>query len=145
MPPAGRKRPWRGMTGAAWLAGGSPAMPLTGASGWYRSTPRAGQWLKSSCIGFFQLPWMPERVSRLGQWRLRARALQQSSRPGTFTGADLQRYREAWSQPQALRAMLNWYRAAVRKAPRLPVHRPITVPTLLIWGAQDSFLGREMA
>ena len=41
--------------------------------------------------------------------------------------------------------MLHWYRAAVRTPPRLPVQRPITVPTLLIWGARDSFLGREMA
>jgi epoxide hydrolase 4 len=103
------------------------------------------QWLKSAYIGFFQLPWIPELVSRMGHWRLLVRALQQSSRPGTFTTADLEHYRQAWAHPQGYHAMLNWYRAAVRKPPSFPVHRPITVPTLLIWGALDVFLSREMA
>jgi pimeloyl-ACP methyl ester carboxylesterase len=103
------------------------------------------QWLRSAYIGWFQLPWLPELVTRLGRWRLLVRALQQSSHPGTFTPTDLERYREAWSQPQALRAMLNWYRALMRLPPRRPASRPVTVPTLLLWGANDAFLGREMA
>jgi epoxide hydrolase 4 len=103
------------------------------------------QWLRSSYIGMFQLPWLPERLLRPGRWRLLVRALRQSSRPGTFTPTDLERYREAWSQPQALPAMLHWYRALVRRPTRLPISRPIPVPTLLLWGANDVFLGREMA
>jgi pimeloyl-ACP methyl ester carboxylesterase len=103
------------------------------------------QWLRSAYVGWFQLPWLPELVTRLGRGRLLARALRQSSRPGTFTPADLERYREAWSQPHALGAMLNWYRALLRRPPRRPTPRPITVPTLLLWGANDIFLGREMA
>ncbi len=83
-------------------------------------------------------------VSRLGNWRLLALALQQSSRPDTFTTADLERYCQARAQPRAYHAMLNWYRATLRKPPSLPAHRPITVPTLLIWGAKDVFLGREL-
>jgi epoxide hydrolase 4 len=105
---------------------------------------RPAQWLRSAYIGFFQLPWLPELVSRMGHWRLLVRAIQQSSLPGTFTAADLEQYRQAWGQPQAYHAMLNWYRAAVRKPPDLSVYSPITVPTLLIWGAQDIFLHREM-
>jgi pimeloyl-ACP methyl ester carboxylesterase len=103
------------------------------------------QWLRSAYIGWFQLPWVPEVVTRLGHWRLLVRALQRSSRPGTFTPTDLERYREAWSHPQAMRAMLNWYRALGRRPPRFPTHPPIAVPTLLIWGANDVFLGRELA
>jgi epoxide hydrolase 4 len=103
------------------------------------------QWLRSSYIGLFQLPWIPELVTRVGNWRLLVRVLQQSSRPGTFTPTDLERYRQAWSQPQALQAMLNWYRALLRTPSPLPTHQPITIPTLLIWGANDVFLGREMA
>jgi epoxide hydrolase 4 len=103
------------------------------------------QWLRSAYIGVFQLPWLPELVLRLGHWRLLVRVLQRSSRPGTFTAADLERYRQAWSQPQAEHAMLNWYRALLRMPPWLPTHSPITVPTLLLWGANDVFLGREMA
>jgi pimeloyl-ACP methyl ester carboxylesterase len=106
---------------------------------------RPTQWLKSAYIGFFQLPWLPELVSRMGHWRLLVRAIQRSSRPGTFSETDLEQYRQAWAQPQAYRAMLHWYRAVVRKPPRLSVHRPTTVPTLLIWGAQDAFLGLDLA
>jgi pimeloyl-ACP methyl ester carboxylesterase len=40
--------------------------------------------------------------------------------------------------------MLNWYRSVMQKPPRPPDTLRITVPTLLIWGAQDKFLGREM-
>jgi pimeloyl-ACP methyl ester carboxylesterase len=103
------------------------------------------QWLRSAYIGWFQLPWLPELAIRLGRWRLLVHALQQSSDPGTFTPTDLERYRKAWSQPQALRAMLNWYRALMRVPPRRPAPLPVTVPTLLLWGANDVFLGREMA
>jgi pimeloyl-ACP methyl ester carboxylesterase len=103
------------------------------------------QWLRSAYIGWFQLPRIPELVTRLGRGRLLVWALQRSSRPGTFTPTDLESYREAWSQPQALRAMLNWYRALMRMPPRRPTSRPVTVPTLLLWGANDIFLGREMA
>jgi pimeloyl-ACP methyl ester carboxylesterase len=103
------------------------------------------QWLRSAYVGWFQLPWLPELVTRLGRGRLLVRALRQSSRPGTFTSTDLERYREAWSQPHALRAMLNWYRALVRRPPQRPRSGPVTVPTLLLWGANDIFLGREMA
>jgi epoxide hydrolase 4 len=103
------------------------------------------QWLRSAYVGWFQLPWLPELVTRVGRGRLLVRALQQSSRPGTFTPADLERYREAWSQPQALRAMLNWYRALLHRPPQRSTFGPVTVPTLLLWGANDRFLGREMA
>lgn len=41
--------------------------------------------------------------------------------------------------------MLNWYRALVRCRPQLPADPRVTVPTLVIWGAEDRFLGREMA
>jgi pimeloyl-ACP methyl ester carboxylesterase len=41
--------------------------------------------------------------------------------------------------------MLNWYRALLRRPAWLATSRPITVPTLLLWGANDVFLGREMA
>ena len=102
------------------------------------------QWPRSAYIAFFQLPRFPELVSRMDNWRLLVGALQQSSRPGTFTIADQERYRQAWAQPHAYHAMLNWYRALWRKPPSLPAHRPITVPTLLIWGVNDIFLGRDM-
>jgi pimeloyl-ACP methyl ester carboxylesterase len=100
---------------------------------------------RSWYIFFFQLPWLPEASARAGDWRAATAALRATSRPGTFTTADLARYREAWSRPGAYTAMLNWYRAAVRRPPRLPAGPRVGVPTLMIWGARDRFLGRELA
>lgn len=45
-------------------------------------------------------------------------------------------YLEAWSQPGALTAMVNYYRAPSS----LPSTAAIHVPTLLIWGEQDTAL-----
>jgi len=93
---------------------------------------------------FFQLPWIPELVVRRAQWRMLTRMMQGSARPGTFTDSELELYRKAWSQPGAFTAMLIWYRAMFRRPPSPPPRRPIAVPTLLIWGLRDRFLGREM-
>ncbi len=100
---------------------------------------------KSWYIFFFQLPWLPVALGRANHYEMVARSLVGSSRPGTFTDAALDLYREAWAQPRAYDAMLNWYRAVLQRQPqRLPSPR-ITVPTLMVWGAQDKFLGKELA
>jgi epoxide hydrolase 4 len=100
---------------------------------------------KSSYAVFFQLPWLPERALRKNDWALAVKTLRATSRPGTFTDEDLRLYRDAWSQPGAMTAMLNWYRAAARRSSRLGPHLRVTVPTLLLWGARDRALLREMA
>lgn len=100
---------------------------------------------KSWYFFFFQIPWLPEKLARLQDWKSTVQTLQNSSRPGTFTADDLAQYRRAWSQPQAYRSMINWYRAMLQKPSRPPANSRITVPTLLIWGAKDRFLGRELA
>jgi len=107
---------------------------------------------KSWYMFFFQLPWLPELVSRRRNWRMLTGMLLSSSIHGTFSKADLEEYRQAWSQPGAYAGMLRWYRAMMRARPALPspqhgvpVRQPISVPTLLLWGAQDRFLGRELA
>ena len=41
--------------------------------------------------------------------------------------------------------MLNWYRAAVQYPPKLPHNPRILVPTLMVWGTADQFLGQAMA
>jgi pimeloyl-ACP methyl ester carboxylesterase len=104
------------------------------------------QLCKSWYIFFFQIPWLPEALVRANHWRGGLQALRASGRPDTFSDADLERYREAWSQPGAYMAMLNWYRALVQRRPdlQLPSVR-ITVPTLLIWGMHDVALSQEMA
>ncbi|HEY8601052.1 MAG TPA: alpha/beta fold hydrolase [Thermomicrobiales bacterium] len=102
------------------------------------------QLLRSWYVFFFQLPWLPEASTRLANWRAGVRALRGSSRPGTFSDADLERYREAWSQPGAFTAMINWYRALVRYPPAFGSPR-VTPPTLILWGRHDAFLEPELA
>jgi pimeloyl-ACP methyl ester carboxylesterase len=103
------------------------------------------QMCKSWYMFFFQLPYVPEAMIRWKNGTMLAQTLKNSSRPGAFTSDNLKRYRQAWSQPRAATAMLNWYRAAMRRHPAPLGNHRNPVPTLLIWGAQDRFLGRELA
>jgi pimeloyl-ACP methyl ester carboxylesterase len=103
------------------------------------------QQLRSWYIFFLLIPWLPERVARLWNWKLLTHMLVSSSRLGTFTNIDLDHYREAWSQPHAFRSMSNWYRAMMQTAPVRLVSQRITVPTLMLWGVKDIALGIELA
>lgn len=100
---------------------------------------------KSWYMLLFQIPWLPERLLQARDWAGASQALTATSRRGTFSESDLAAYRQAWAQPNAMRSMINWYRAIVRRPPRLAGDPRITVPTLLIWGARDTALGQEMA
>ncbi|HEY7293909.1 MAG TPA: alpha/beta hydrolase, partial [Dehalococcoidia bacterium] len=107
-----------------------------------KTNPR--QWLRSWYILFLQVPGLPEWLLSRGDYRGMARSLQASSRPGTFTAAELARYREAWGQPGALTASINWYRAAMRYRVHLRRSPRVVVPTLILWGVRDVALGREL-
>ncbi len=108
-----------------------------------RKHPR--QLLKSWYIFFFQLPWLPERIIQgLGSTD-RTMPLRQSSRPGTFSAANLAYYRQSWKIAGAMTGMINWYRATLRYPQEL-LHNPkVTVPVLIIWGRKDKFLLPEGA
>ena len=93
---------------------------------------------------FFQLPWLPERRFRRNDFEIGVRAVRGTARKGTFTDADMETYRRAWGQPGAVRGMIDWYRAALRRPPRRIGDRRVKPPTLIIWGERDRFLGREM-
>jgi pimeloyl-ACP methyl ester carboxylesterase len=97
------------------------------------------QMLRSSYIGFFQLPYLPEAVFSLSDYQALKRALLRTSRRGTFSEKDLTEYERAWSQPRALTSMLNWYRALPLKPPHHSSEK-LAMPVLAIWGMQDRFL-----
>jgi pimeloyl-ACP methyl ester carboxylesterase len=100
---------------------------------------------KSWYMMFFQLPWLPDALLTMNSHKGMGRTLQLTSNPGTFTEADLIEYYKAWSQPGAITAMLNWYRAIAQTPPkRLPCPR-ISVPTLVLWGKKDFALNSDMA
>ena len=98
---------------------------------------------KSWYIFFFQIPWLPEALLRLGNWRTLEKAMLASARPGAFSQADMEEYRKAWSQPGAMTAMINWYRAAVRNPPKLPPNRMVSTPALIIWASTTAILSRK--
>ena len=94
---------------------------------------------------FFQLPWLPEAILRAGNWAVASNGLKRSSRDNAFTGEDMEAYKEAWSQPGAMTAMLNWYRAATRYQPEITDDMRVPTRTLILWGVQDFALSRRMA
>lgn len=104
---------------------------------------RPRQAAKSWYMGFFQLPWLPERVGR----RMFRYGLSHDPAPGAFTAEDLECYEAAWSQPGALTGSLNYYRALSRQTPRAASRRlkVVEAPTRIIWGLHDRYLGPDLA
>ncbi len=103
---------------------------------------------RSWYVFFFQIPRLPE--SLLG--RRDALAIADAFRgiavePSRFPDEVVDVYRRNASQPGALEAMINYYRAALRgggfrrqSAQGFPV---IETPTLMVWGEEDPALGLE--
>jgi pimeloyl-ACP methyl ester carboxylesterase len=103
------------------------------------------QLLKSSYMYFFQLPSLPEAALRRNNWQALAGNLRRTAPPGAFSEEDLARYRQAWNQPGAMTAMLNWYRALFRRPFGLPSRPHLPMPVLILWGSDDFALGRQLA
>lgn len=100
---------------------------------------------RSRYIAFFQLPWLPEALLRAGDCRRLRETLLRTSRPGTFTDAELARYVEAWQQPGALTGGLNWYRALRRAPAAARDDLRVRATTRVLWGTDDRFLEAGLA
>jgi pimeloyl-ACP methyl ester carboxylesterase len=102
------------------------------------------QLMRSWYMFFFQVRHLPEILISARRFALARRALLRTSRPATFTEADLAHYQTAWSQPGALTGMINWYGAlaSFRATAQIP---DIAVPTLILWGKRDAFLLPQLA
>ena len=110
----------------------------------FRSALRNRHQLKKSWyFGVFQLPWVPEQLLPRDNWAGLKQGFAKDARPGTFTPEDAARYVEAWEQPGAASASVNYYRAAVRR--RGAKFLPIAAPTLVLWGDRDRYLVPELA
>jgi pimeloyl-ACP methyl ester carboxylesterase len=105
---------------------------------------RPTQQLRSGYLLLFQLPRLPELLLSRGQYFWLRQAMRWTSRRDAFSEEDFARYQQAWAQPGALRAMLDWYRGA-RRSSAVSVPARVRVPTLLIWGERDFALGRRLA
>ncbi|MBV6449473.1 MAG: Epoxide hydrolase A [Anaerolineales bacterium] len=94
---------------------------------------------------FFQLPRLAEKILSANDFRELIRALRNSAKKQTFTDADIEKYKEAWSQPGAITSMLNWYRAAFQFPPKMPEDMRVKVRTLMMWGMKDFALTHRLA
>jgi pimeloyl-ACP methyl ester carboxylesterase len=104
----------------------------------------------SQYMRFFQTPDAAKKLSRDNFAMLEKFAFGIGLGRSPFSDDDLEAYRKAWSQPGALEAGLNYYRAS-RYVPPLPggrmeraeidaTHFVVRVPTLVIWGERDKAL-----
>jgi pimeloyl-ACP methyl ester carboxylesterase len=90
---------------------------------------------------YFQLPELPEHHVRANDWEFFKDFLRDAQPP--YTPEEIQRYIQAWSQPGAETAMINYYRNAVRHGSG--EIKIVEAPTLVIWGGSDRFLGPTLA
>jgi pimeloyl-ACP methyl ester carboxylesterase len=92
----------------------------------------------------FQIPWLPEWLSRLAHWRLVTGMMRDTSRPGAFPDEKLALYRSAWDRDGSYGKMVNWYRAAFRGAPYEGPDRRIAVPATVVATANDAFIPHDL-
>ena len=85
-------------------------------------------------------PGLPERRARRWHWRFFKRFLRDAN--PKYTAEEIDRYVDAWSQPGAAKAMIDYYRAAMRLSSKQADLKPISAPTLVIWGEGDRVVRR---
>lgn len=107
------------------------------------------QFKKSWYILFFQIPYLPEAlIGRRGAAVIERVFYDMAVDRTHFTSDVLKAYRANAALPGALTAMINYYRAAARgsdfAAYRRDAVKPVSTPTLMIWGEADSALGVEL-
>lgn len=97
----------------------------------------------------FQIPGLPEWVIQQNLKDFVKNVFRQTAiRQAAFSGEATKIYQQALEKPGAIAGALNYYRQMV--SPQYWLSQwgrspdPITVPTLVLWGEEDSFLSRSM-
>lgn len=107
------------------------------------STPQ--QLLRSWYIFLFQLPWLPEFILKFDDYQAIAKTISGTAvNQLAFTPDDLETYRQASAKSGALTAMLNYYRNVFSSFLFQKNWDILQVPTLMIWGENDTALGKEL-
>lgn len=119
-----------------------------------RGLRRPRQLLRSWYVLAFQVPRLPELALRAFDFAVLERTWRRDPvREDAFGDADIAAYKAALARPGAVRSTVNWYRAAfggrgtASRAPERPSTgggEGVTVPTLVIWGERDRYLGTEL-
>jgi pimeloyl-ACP methyl ester carboxylesterase len=105
------------------------------------------QMLRSWYVLFFQMPKLPEFALAAADFRavrdmFRLRPCVKTA----FSENDIENYIRGLSQPGALTASLNYYRANLTRAGIGAIRRmqPVSAETAIIWGERDPALGIEL-
>lgn len=112
----------------------------------------AGQRRASQYINYLRRPEAGERLAE-NEYQRTFNMIAGFSKTGWMTSERRSEYLEAWSQPGAITAMLNWYRASPILVPK-PDEQPenayvlslpdaaltVKVPHLVLWGEDDEAL-----
>lgn len=109
------------------------------------SVPHPGAFIKSFATSlqglaswymyFFQLPWLPERLLTPGNGARMAKLLRRTG----LAPVAAERDAHAMSQPGALTAAINWYRAIPLSDLR-GITQKVSVPTMYVWSDHDAAL-----
>ena len=97
------------------------------------------QWLRSWYIGLFQLPVVPEALFRVNDYAVVERLFAELPKE-RMSHEDLQLYKEAFAQPDAVSAMIGWYRSipkSILSEGGLREKLAVTCPACVIWGERD--------
>ncbi|KAM6305396.1 epoxide hydrolase 4 [Aegotheles albertisi] len=106
------------------------------------------QLIKSGYYFFFQMPWFPEFMFTVNDFKvLKSLFTSQATGIGRkgcrLTAEDIEAYLYVFSQPGALTGPINHYRNIFGCLPLQ--HHEVIMPTLLLWGERDAFMEVEMA
>ncbi|MFC7513552.1 alpha/beta fold hydrolase [Herbaspirillum sp. GCM10030257] len=104
---------------------------------------RTSQFLRSTYVGFFQLPYLPEKLLSAGNFSLVRQMFKTlPACRDAFSDADIAQYVESLSQPGALKAAVDYYRENMMSdGMDLARSARTEVPSLVIWGERDPALG----
>ncbi len=106
--------------------------------------PFGPQLRRSWYVFLFQLPRIPEWYLARHDYRaIRGAFSSMAIDKSRFPPELLDLYARTAASPGALSAMLAYYRAALRHPPKLDP-RKIETPSLLVWGEEDTALGKEL-
>lgn len=95
----------------------------------------------SRYVRFLGIPVLPELLVRLGSFKSLEKVIEPSSLPPEVLAA----YQAAWREPQALTAMLNWYRALLARCMPDLESLQVQVPAMLLHGSDDPFMTQQVA
>ncbi|MFK7946134.1 MAG: alpha/beta fold hydrolase [Saprospiraceae bacterium] len=94
------------------------------------------QWIKSWYLFFFRLPILPEKLLQANNFKLLVQ-----NHSSQLSVSETQRYQNAWSQPNTIQSMINWYRSMPTKVN----NAFLKMPVLILWGENDLYLTTDVA